>query len=80
MPLGTEVDVGPSDIMLDGDPTQIQTGGGVDLPSPIFSPCLLWLSNSLRVVTAGNHTCTDFSVAHVKPLWLLVEKMDVSSR
>jgi len=31
MPLGTEVGLGPDDIVLDGDPI-----------SPIFGPCLLW--------------------------------------
>jgi len=31
MPLGTEVGLGPGDIVLDGDPA----------PPPIFGPCLL---------------------------------------
>ena len=41
MPLGTEVGLGPDDIVLDGDPTAApQKGGGAS--SPIFGPCLFW--------------------------------------
>ena len=41
MPLGTEVVLGPDDIVLDGDPAPPpQKRGGA--PSPIFGPCLLW--------------------------------------
>ena len=39
MPLGMEVDLGPGDIVLDGDPappTERATA------PPIFGPCLLW--------------------------------------
>jgi len=38
MPLGTEVGIGPGDIVLDGDPAPQQKGG---IPR-IFGPCLLW--------------------------------------
>ena len=37
MPLGTEVGLGPSDIVLDGDPTQLHPPKGAQQPSPIFS-------------------------------------------
>jgi len=39
MPLGTEVGLGPGQIVLDEDPAPSQKGGGA--PSPIFGPCLL---------------------------------------
>jgi len=39
MPLYREVDVGPSDIVLDGDP--VPPKGAQPLP-PVFGPCLLW--------------------------------------
>jgi len=39
MPLGTEVDLGPGDIVLDGDPVRPPKRGIA--PPPIFSPCLL---------------------------------------
>ena len=38
MSLGTEVGLGPGDIVLDGDPAHPQKGAH----SPFFSPCLLW--------------------------------------
>jgi len=37
MPLGTEVGLGPSDVVLDGDPAPPKWG-----TAPIFGPCLLW--------------------------------------
>jgi len=37
MPLDTEVGLGPSDIVLDGDPTQLHPPKGAQQPSPIFS-------------------------------------------
>jgi len=37
-PLGTEVDLGPGDIVLDGVPTPEK---GAQQP-PLFGPCLLW--------------------------------------
>ena len=41
MPRGTEVGLGPSDIVLDGDPAE--PSRGAQQPSPIFfGPCLLW--------------------------------------
>jgi len=40
MPLGTEVDLGPDDVVLDGDEDPFQKGGRT--PSPSFDPCLLW--------------------------------------
>jgi len=37
MPLGTEVGLGPGDILLDGDPAP----PAAQQP-PLFGPCLLW--------------------------------------
>jgi len=37
IPLGTEVGLGPSDIVLDGDPVPLK-----GTQPPIFGPCLLW--------------------------------------
>ena len=37
-PLGTEVDLGPGHIVLDGVPAPVK---GAQQP-PIFGPCLLW--------------------------------------
>jgi len=41
MPFGTEVGLGPDDIVLDGNPAPPPKNGG-RAPSPIFGPCLLW--------------------------------------
>jgi len=40
MPLGTEVGLGPGDIVLDGDPAP-PWKGAQQIP-PLFGPCLLW--------------------------------------
>jgi len=40
MPLGTEVGLGPSKIVLDVDPSLPRKT--VHSPAPIFGPCLLW--------------------------------------
>jgi len=40
MPFGTELSLGPSDIVLDGDPAPRKKGHSS--PSPIFGSCLLW--------------------------------------
>jgi len=40
MPLGTEVDLGPGHIVLDGDPAP--PAKGAQHPSPLFGRCLLW--------------------------------------
>ena len=39
-PCGTEVDLGPRHIVLDGDPAPCQKGHSN--PPPCFRPCLLW--------------------------------------
>jgi len=39
IPLGRDEDLGPDDIVLDGDPALPPKGHS---PPPIFSPCLLW--------------------------------------
>ena len=39
MPLGTEVGIGPGDIVLDGDPAPLPEKGA---EPPIFGPCLSW--------------------------------------
>ena len=41
MPLGTEVGLGPGDIVLDGDPDPLPQKKGRS-PSRNFGPCLLW--------------------------------------
>jgi len=38
MPLGTEVGLGPGDIVLDGDPAPLKGGTAPSL----FGPCILW--------------------------------------
>jgi len=38
MPLGTEVGLGPGDIVLDEDPVPLKRGTA----APLFVPCLLW--------------------------------------
>ena len=38
-PLGTEVDIGPGHIVLDGVPPPAK---GAEQPPPFFGPCLLW--------------------------------------
>ena len=38
MPLGTEVDLGPGHIVLDGDPAPREMGTA----APLFGACLLW--------------------------------------
>ena len=38
-PLGTEVDLGPDHIVLDGVPAPAK---GAQQPPPLFGPCLLW--------------------------------------
>jgi len=40
MPLGTEVDLGPGQIVLDGDPAPAPRKGHSS--PPLFGPCLLW--------------------------------------
>jgi len=39
MPLGTEVGLGPDDIVLDGDPDSLPKGAQ---PAPIIGQCPLW--------------------------------------
>jgi len=39
MPHGREVDLGPSNIVLDGDPASLPKKGA---EPPVFGPCLLW--------------------------------------
>jgi len=43
MPLGTEVELGPGHIVLDGDPDPpgLPPKGAQQFP-PLFGPCLLW--------------------------------------
>ena len=38
-PLGTEVDLGPGHIVLDGVPAPAK---GAQQPLPLFGPCLIW--------------------------------------
>jgi len=39
MPFGREVDLGPGDIVLDGDSAPPEKG---HITPPLFGPCLLW--------------------------------------
>jgi len=41
MPLGREVDLGPGDIVFDGDPAPPIKGH----TTPLFGPCLLWANS-----------------------------------
>ena len=41
MPLDREVDLGPGNIVLDGEPAPLPKRGTVS-PAPLFGPCLLW--------------------------------------
>ena len=41
MPLGTEVDLSPGHVVLDGDPA-LPRERGTSAPPPLFGPCLLW--------------------------------------
>ena len=41
MPLGTEVDLGPSHILLGGNPAALPSPKGAQQP-PLFGRCLLW--------------------------------------
>ena len=41
MPLAMEVDLGPGDFVLDGDPAPLLKKGA-EPPSPIFGPWPLW--------------------------------------
>jgi len=42
VPLGTEVSLGPGDIVLDGDPAPHPMEWGTAATPPIFGPFLLW--------------------------------------
>ena len=42
MPLGKEVDLGPRDIVLDGDPPSPRKGSHGHISHPLFGACLLW--------------------------------------
>jgi len=45
MPLGTEVGLGPGDIVFDGDPASPLQKGVQQ--AQIFGPCLLWPTGSM---------------------------------
>jgi len=47
-PLGTEVGLGPGDIVLDGDPAPPPPARkGASSTLPVFGPCLLWPNGRL---------------------------------
>jgi len=58
-PLGTEVDLGPGHIVLDGVPAPAK---GAQQPPALFGPCLLWprspISATAELVTAELVTYT----------------------
>jgi len=76
IPLGTEVGLGPGDIVLDGNSAYPRKG--TQHPS-LFGPCLLWLngrpsqqllSSSDRLPQAPRHFSNSFSVmSSVKSIW-----------
>jgi len=45
-PLGTEVDLGPAHIVLDGKPAPPRKG---HISPPLFGPCLLWPRSPISV-------------------------------
>ena len=71
MPLGTEVDLGPGHIVLDGDLLP-QMGTACTAPAPIISPCLLWPNDwmdqmpfGIEVSLGPGHTVLQLSLIHI---------------
>jgi len=65
MPLGKEVGLGPSDIVLDGDPEgKLSTSRKKGLsPQLVFGPCLLW-GNGWMEEDATWHGSRPWSMPH----------------
>jgi len=59
MPLGTEVGLGPGNIVLDGDPAPLPKKGGGQQPLPQFSAHVLWPNGWMDQVCCGQ------TVAHL---------------
>ena len=57
MLLGREVDLDPSNIVLDGDPAPLPQKGAE--PSPIFGTCLLWPSAGCIKMPLGKEVGLD---------------------
>jgi len=69
MPLGTEVRLGPGDVVLDGDPALPQKGGG-RAASPLFGPCLLWPRSSISATAELLlHISQQSVVAYIGGTW-----------
>ena len=65
-PLGTEVDLGPGYIVLDGDPAPPRKGHS---SPPLFGPCLLWprspISATAELFLAGDGLDNTSSTAYL---------------
>jgi len=57
MPLGKELGLGPSHIVLDGDP--VGTQHPYSSPSPLFGPCLLSPISATRIAVDKVDKITD---------------------
>jgi len=70
MPLGTEVGLGPDDIVLDGDPAPPPKGAH---QPPLFGLCLLWPNGrpSQQLLSSCGH-CLDRTFAINQKLTTLV--------
>jgi len=59
-PLGSEVDLGPCHIVIDGVPASAK---GAQQPLPLFGPCLLWprspISATAELLFINNDRLTD---------------------
>jgi len=57
MPLGTEIDLGPGNIVLDGVPAAAKGA----LQPPLFGPCLLWPRRPSQLLLSSCSYCFDRS-------------------
>ena len=58
-PFGTEIDLGPGHIVLDGDPAFPRERGTVD--PPLFGPCLLWPRSPISASTCCSYLYTNIA-------------------
>jgi len=77
-PLGTEVDLGPGHIVLDGVPVLRERGTAAP---PLFGPCLLWPRSPISATAEllfkmsfmNTHVaCSGWSIFHVVVKWTLL--------
>jgi len=73
MPLGTEVGLGASDIVLDGDPGPPTQRGTAAFPN-FFGPCLLWPNGCVISANSGSFRphCVKVHVRYLISWWVLV--------